>query len=119
MTLSRSSRIVRWAYWYDYRPRRTSLCVLFWRVVLIAPAAVLIATGTIPIWGTVMLWQKYGQVPYQAWRQRRNEVAWEKQQARWRQELVHNPPDPSALKILWLGLVSLKKKVCPIITFYR
>jgi membrane protein YdbS with pleckstrin-like domain len=38
MTLSRESRLVRWAYFSEERiPRQTSLCVLFWRVVLLTP----------------------------------------------------------------------------------
>lgn len=42
MKLKRESRLVKWAYFLaDSVPSRTSLCVLFWRVVLITPLKIL------------------------------------------------------------------------------
>ena len=89
--------------------------------VLVAPSALVIAVLTIPIWGSVRLWAKYGAKPYEAWRRRRRAIAAEKwyaqREALW-EERHRNPPDPSTLKLLWLALVNFKKKICPIITFY-
>ena len=116
MELNIDNPLVRWAFWYTDRPRQTTLCALFWRAVLVAPAIVLLGIITIPFWVPVFLWDKYGEAPYRVWRQRRYVVSCEKWHARRLEK--PNRHDPPALKILWLGLVSLKKKVCPIITFY-
>lgn len=47
-TVNRNSALVRWAYLFDSDvPRQTSLCAIFWRSVLIVPAALALIVGAI------------------------------------------------------------------------
>ena len=117
MQLAANNRLVRWAYWYDNRPERTSLCVLFWRSILVTPLVGLLVVVTIPLWATAMLWYKYGEKPCKAWARRRAQASYDKRLTRLNVQR-DNPPDPSALKILWLGLLAVKRKFCPIVDFY-
>ena len=117
MKLAANNRLVRWAYWFDERPDRTSICVLFWRSIIAAPLVALLAVSSIAIWGPILLWEKYGEKPYLAWVARREQAEYDRWVASCKKRL-NNPPDPSALKILWLGLLSIKRKFCPIVDFY-
>ena len=114
MKLSVNNKLVRWAYWFEDRPKQTSLCNLFWRSVLFAPFVLLLAIVFVWVWGPAMLYTKYGRQPVDAWFQRREQRAYDRFIA------YENDPisDPSSLTLLWLGLVSIKNKVCPIIRFY-
>ena len=117
MELSRDSRLVRWAYLTDTRPNQTSLCALFWRSVLVSPCVAVVCVVISPIIGIVLFWRKYLDKPYHAYRRRQAQRANEKWYRKYEARQNH-PPDPSAFKVLWLGLVAVKQKFCPIITFY-
>ena len=63
-----NSRLVRWAYWLDRKcdgsiPRRTNLCVLFWRTVLLTPLALLLIAATSPVWVPIYLLAHYIILP--------------------------------------------------------
>lgn len=55
MTLRRTSRLVRWAYWMEIEkiPPQTTLCAFFWRAFLFAPLFALCITVTI---GNMLFW---------------------------------------------------------------
>jgi hypothetical protein len=53
MKLQRNSWLIRWAYFgADYVPRQTTLCALFWRIILLTPlkVAFLITLGCMVVW---------------------------------------------------------------------
>ena len=114
MRLSVNNKLVRWAYWFEDRPNQTSLCNLFWRSILLAPFVLLMAILFVWLWGPVVLYGKYGKQPVDAWFRRREQRAYDY----WTEHENDPSPDPSVLTLLWLGLVSIKNKVCPIIRFY-
>jgi hypothetical protein len=50
MKLNRRSKLVRWAYFLnDDYPDSTSLCVFFWRVVLVTPAKIAVCVGIVAL----------------------------------------------------------------------
>lgn len=121
MQLSKSSKIVRWAYFTVGRPKWTSLCSIFWLSMVVTPIAVVIMGLLLPIWGPIELWEKYCQKRWRAWRAYREDLAYERQRAAYEREVVErrlklaNPPEPSAWQVLWQGAKAIKNKVCPIV----
>lgn len=62
MNLKRNSRIVRWAYFTaDNIPYQTSLCPLFWRIVLLTPMKIIVTSACV---GAVL--RGIGIIGYQA-----------------------------------------------------
>lgn len=123
MVLSKESRIIRWAYILDEPPFQTSLCVVFWRSVVWAPLICAALFVMSPIWlpvGLVMwLWKRYCEGPLKAWERKRDQLYWEKYEAKilrkYDESKRKKEKAPSALTVLWAGVLAVKHRVCPLI----
>lgn len=111
MNLHKESRIVAWAFLFSpYPPCVTTLCQLFWRCVALTPFQCVAAIVFSPIWYPIFLMDTYG---WPRLRERQYRRAIERRQRERRSS--SRPKEPSAILVLWLGLKSVKSKVCPIV----
>lgn len=115
MELPRESWIVRWAYLgSQYVPERTSLCALFWRVVLVTP---LLISAFITLCGALAFMVYRHPQPAAA------VVGVAAMTAicllggaalhDWREGKKDKPERPSVIRD---GYRAIKRKVCPIVT---
>lgn len=140
ITLRSDSRLVRFAHFLDrlevdeHRrehggkylwfmlkradcPSKTSLCQLFWRTVF-APVACLVILTIIG--GFMLVRNAVEWSCGNAWRRRRERRY--KSYAQRLAESMQENPTPSGARALWMGLLVIKAKMCPlirIVDYYR
>lgn len=118
MKLQRNSRVVRWAYWGERVPERTSLCAIFWLTVLVTPMKILICLCLVWIIGPAVWFFPLRISALIACMAIFVAVVWLggwiEEQARKRR---FNRPDDDEPKpsVLIDGLKAVKGKVCPIV----
>ena len=117
--LNRDRKLVKWAYLGSACtiPKTTTICVLFWRIVLVSPTACLFVAVLFPLWGPILFWTKYCEKPFLRWRELRKEAYRERRLVAYERRLAKDrmKGEPSVWSVLGSGLKTIKGKVCPIV----
>ena len=115
--LNRDRKLVKWAYMGINPPRATTICVLFWRTVLVIPSFLFLVVVLFPLWGPALFWNEFCEQPFLRWKRRRKQISIDKWLARYERRLAKKrlKGEPSVWSVLWSDLKTIKGKVCPIV----